>query len=52
VPTTRLSIKQTQTGKTLMPLVLVLVPVLGMDVSFHIALLTSRRAKGMYLNVI
>jgi hypothetical protein len=32
-----------------MPLVLGLVPVLGMDVSFHILLLTSKKGKGMYL---
>jgi hypothetical protein len=49
VPTTKLLIKQTQTGKTLMPLVWVLVPVLGMAVSSHIALLTSGKGKGVYL---
>jgi hypothetical protein len=32
-----------------MLLVLVLAPVPDMDVSFHIALLTSRRGKGVYL---
>ena len=43
---TRLLLKQMQTGKTLMPQVLVHVHVLGMDASYPTLLLTFKKENG------